>query len=167
MNTYKIYTDGSFNSSNGSGGYSFVIIDPQDSFVTGGSGFIKAPPSSTSSEIIAAHKGIESACSLGLSPILIISDSILVARLGALFVKDNFTPKKTYEKEYIDIYKLVKNKRIDIKWGWVKGHSTNVWNSIADKNARSKMRDQKKQGAEIIIPSPYWKHIAKQESIFI
>ena len=134
---YKIYTDGACSGNPGPGGWGAVIFD-QDSKQKNISGSEKNTTNNRM-ELLAAIMSLKK----------IKTNSEVVIFTDSTYVKNGITEwMKNWKKNgwKNSSKKLVKNKDLWIKldklceahsvsWKWVKGHSTNEFNNLADELA--------------------------------
>ena len=140
---YKIYTDGACSGNPGPGGWGAVIFDQEDN-QTNISGSEK-DTTNNRMELFAAIMALKKV--KANSEITIYTDSIYVKNGITVWIikwKDNGW--KNSNK------KLVKNKDLwvkldnlcqknEIDWKWVKGHSTNKYNNLADELATQAIKN--------------------------
>ena len=133
----KIYTDGSCIGNPGAGGWAAVILDGKNEKIISGN---KNNTTNNQMELLAAIKGLSNFNKK--KSFKIFTDSN--------YVKDGITKWiKNWEKNNwkTSNKKPVKNqelwKKLDklvkfhnVKWEWIKGHSTNIYNNLADELAR-------------------------------
>jgi len=133
----KIYTDGSCIGNPGPGGWAAVILDGKNEKIISGN---KNNTTNNQMELLAAIKGLSNFNKK--KSFKIFTDSN--------YVKDGITKWiKNWEKNNwkTSNKKPVKNqelwKKLDklvkfhnVKWEWIKGHSTNIYNNLADELAR-------------------------------
>ena len=133
----KIYTDGSCIGNPGTGGWAAVIINGKNEKVISGS---KNNTTNNQMELLAAIKALSNFNKK--KSLKIFTDSN--------YVKDGITKWiKNWEKNNwkTSAKKPVKNQELwkklnklvkfhDVKWEWIKGHSTNIYNNLADELAK-------------------------------
>lgn len=133
----KIYTDGSCIGNPGSGGWAAIILDGKNEKIISGN---KNNTTNNQMELMAAIKSLSNFNKK--KSLKIFTDSN--------YVKDGITKWiKNWEKNNwkTSNKKPVKNqelwKKLDklvkfhnVKWEWIKGHSTNIYNNLADELAR-------------------------------
>ena len=133
----KIYTDGSCIGNPGPGGWAAIILDGKNEKIISGN---KNNTTNNQMELLAAIKGLSNFNKK--KSFKIFTDSN--------YVKDGITKWiKNWEKNNwkTSNKKPVKNqelwKKLDklvkfhnVRWEWIKGHSTNIYNNLADELAR-------------------------------
>ena len=133
----KIYTDGSCIGNPGKGGWAAIIIDNKKIIKISGK---TLNTTNNQMELLAPIKALSSLSKKG--SIVVITDS--------LYVKEGITNWiKIWQKNdwKNSRKKSVKNKNLwqklnnlvkihNVKWKWVKGHSTDSYNNLADEMAR-------------------------------
>ena len=140
----KIYTDGACIGNPGPGGWAAVILtDNNKKEIFGG----EKLTTNNRMELMATIKALEY-CSqidekqLSLKQIKIFTDSKYVKDGITVWInkweKNNWkTADKTNVKN-IDLWKKLKDlaKSLSIEWNWIKGHSDDLMNDLADKLAK-------------------------------
>ena len=133
----KIYTDGSCIGNPGSGGWAAIILDGKNKKIISGN---KNSTTNNQMELFAAIKALSNFNKK--KSFKIFTDSN--------YVKDGITKWiKNWEKNNwkTSAKKPVKNQELwkkldklvkfhDVKWEWIKGHSTNIYNNLADELAK-------------------------------
>ena len=133
----KIYTDGSCIGNPGAGGWAAIILDGKNEKIISGN---KNNTTNNQMELLAAIKGLSNFNKK--KSLKIFTDSN--------YVKDGITKWiKNWEKNNwkTSAKKPVKNQELwkkldklvkfhDVKWEWIKGHSTNIYNNLADELAK-------------------------------
>ena len=133
----KIYTDGSCIGNPGSGGWAAIILDGKNEKIISGN---KNNTTNNQMELLAAIRALNNFNKK--KSFKIFTDSN--------YVKDGITKWiKNWEKNNwkTSAKKPVKNqelwKKLDklakfhnVKWEWIKGHSTNIYNNLADELAK-------------------------------
>ena len=131
---YKIYTDGACSGNPGPGGWGVVIFDQEDNRKD-----ISGSEKNTTNnrmELLAAIMALKKIKTN--SEIIIYTDSIYVKNGITEWIikwKDNgwknANKKPVKNKDlWMKLDKLCKDNKI--KWEWVKGHSNNKYNNLAD-----------------------------------
>ena len=134
----KIYTDGSCIGNPGTGGWAAVILNKKKEKLISGK---KTNTTNNQMELLASIKALE--YFKNKESFIIFTDSI--------YVKDGITKwiKKWKKNNWKTANKTsVKNQELweklnllvnfhNVKWQWIKGHSTNTYNNLADKLARN------------------------------
>ena len=137
----KIYTDGSCIGNPGSGGWAAIILDGKNEKIISGN---KNNTTNNQMELLATINALSNFSKK--KSLKIFTDSN--------YVKDGITKWiKNWEKNNwkTSAKKPVKNqelwKKLDklvkfhnVKWEWIKGHSTNTYNNLADKLARNEAK---------------------------
>ena len=133
----KIYTDGSCIGNPGAGGWAAIILDGKNKKIISGN---KNSTTNNQMELFAAIKALSNFNKK--KSFKIFTDSN--------YVKDGITKWiKNWEKNNwkTSTKKPVKNQELwkkldklvkfhDVKWEWIKGHSTNIYNNLADELAK-------------------------------
>ena len=133
----KIYTDGSCIGNPGPGGWAVIILDNRNEKIISGK---KNNTTNNQMELLAPIKALSNFNKK--KSFIIFTDSIYVKEgitkwIGNL-KKNNW---KTSKKKPVKNQKLWKKldelvKFHDVKWEWIKGHSTNIYNNLVDELAR-------------------------------
>ena len=134
---YKIYTDGACSGNPGPGGWGAVIID-QDDKQKNISGSEKNTTNNRM-ELLAAIMSLKKIKTN--SEVVIFTDSIYVKYGITEWMKNwkkngwkNSSKKPVKNKDlWVKLDKLCEANRVS--WKWVKGHSTNEFNNLADELA--------------------------------
>jgi ribonuclease HI len=139
--TVKIYTDGSCSGNPGPGGWAAIIIDKNKTNELYGG---KESTTNNRMELTAAIKAIEycEKKKLTLNILEIYTDSIYLKNGITNWInnweKNNWKTSDKKNVKNVDLWKklqtLVKFKKI--KWNWVKAHSNNLMNNLADSLAK-------------------------------
>ena len=133
----KIYTDGSCIGNPGAGGWAAIILDGKNEKIISGN---KNYTTNNQMELFAAIKALSNFNKK--KSFKIFTDSN--------YVKDGITKWiKNWKKNNwkTSAKKAVKNQELwkkldklvkfhDVKWEWIKGHSTNIYNNLADELAK-------------------------------
>ena len=133
----KIYTDGSCIGNPGAGGWAAIILDGKNEKIISGN---KNNTTNNQMELLAAIKALSNFNKK--TSFKIFTDSN--------YVKDGITKWiKNWKKNNwkTSAKKPVKNQELwkkldklvklhDVKWEWIKGHSTNIYNNLADELAK-------------------------------
>ena len=127
------YIDGSYTKDKDYSGYAVVFV--KDNYILesiSGCSYKNIKLQNVSGELTAAMKAVEWAVNRRYSHIMIFHDFMGVSKIltGEWGVKTSFTK---FYKEFME----KKSKKINISFGFVKGHSGNIYNDIADKLARA------------------------------
>ena len=133
----KIYTDGSCINNPGSGGWAAIILDGKNKKIISGN---KNNATNNQMELLAAIKALSNFNKK--KSFKIFTDSNYVKDGITKWIKNweknswKTSKKKTVKNQELwkKLDKLVKFH--DVKWEWVKGHSTNIYNNLADELAR-------------------------------
>jgi len=140
----KIYTDGACVGNPGPGGWAaIVLLESQKKELFGG----EKLTTNNRMELTAAIKGLEYCNSqegtqLSLNEIKIYTDSVYLKEGITIWInkweKNNWKTSDKKNVKNVDLWKklkeLVKTKQIE--WCWVKGHSGDSMNELADKLAK-------------------------------
>ena len=129
------YVDGSFNAKKNRYGWGLVFITDYDATPdqTFGGGDIPelAQMRNIAGELIGAAKAIEKAIELGFKKIYIYHDYTGIAK----WAEGDWRANKPYTQRYADFAKKAMNQ-IEISFQWVKGHSNDLYNDMADELAK-------------------------------
>jgi len=140
----KIYTDGACVGNPGPGGWAAVIIyENNKSELFGG----EKLTTNNRMELIAAIKGLEycfkqETGQLSLKQIKIYTDSNYVKEGITVWIdkweKNNWKTADKKNVKNIDLWKKLKEltKSTQVEWFWVKGHSEDPMNDLADRLAK-------------------------------
>ena len=133
----KIYTDGSCIGNPGPGGWAVIILDNKNKKIISGK---KNNTTNNQMELLAPIKALSNFNKK--KSFIIFTDSIYVKE-GITKWIENWKKNswKTYGKKPVKNQKLWKKldelvKFHDVKWEWIKGHSTNIYNNLVDELAR-------------------------------
>ena len=140
----KIYTDGACVGNPGPGGWAAVIIEEnKNNEIFGG----EKLTTNNRMELMAAIKGLEYCLNQdkkqkSLKHIKIFTDSVYVKEGITVWIKNweknNWKTSDKKNVKNVDLWKklkeLVKSKQIE--WCWIKGHSNDPMNDLADKLAK-------------------------------
>ena len=133
----KIYTDGSCIGNPGPGGWAVIILDNKNKKIISGK---KNNTTNNQMELLAPIKALSNFNKK--KSFIIFTDSIYVKE-GITKWIENWKKNswKTYGKKPVKNQKLWKKldelvKFHDVKWEWIKGHSTNIYNNLVDGLAR-------------------------------
>ena len=140
----KIYTDGACVGNPGPGGWAAVILEKNTKKELFGG---EKLTTNNRMELTAAIKALEycdlyDVKKLSLKKILIFTDSIYLKEGITVWMsnweKNNWKTSDKKEVKNIDLWKKLKElvKSKNIKWYWVKGHSGDLMNDLADKLAK-------------------------------
>ena len=133
----KIYTDGSCIGNPGPGGWAVIILDNRNEKKISGK---KNNTTNNQMELLAPIKALSNFNKK--KSFIIFTDSIYVRDGITKWIrnwkKNNW---KTSGKKSVKNQKLWKKldelvKFHDVKWEWIKGHSTNIYNNLVDELAR-------------------------------
>ena len=140
----KIYTDGACVGNPGPGGWAAIILyDNKKKEIFGG----EKLTTNNRMELTAAIKGLDFCINkeekqMSLKEIKIYTDSIYVKEGITVWIKNwEKNDWKTSDKKNvknIDLWKKLKelSDSHSIEWSWVKGHSINTMNNLADELAK-------------------------------
>lgn len=130
MTKYSVYSDGSSSGrSNGRGGYGWVIVDNQSSSVVlAGYGGSKSTTNQRM-EMEAAIAGLEAASFLKVFDLELVCDSEYVLKTAA---------NKLNSQANLDLVERLRKivKYLNPRLRWVKGHSGDMYNGVADALAK-------------------------------
>ena len=140
----KIYTDGACVGNPGPGGWAAIILlENEKKELFGG----ERLTTNNRMELIAAIKGLEY-CSKqeekqpSLKLVRIFTDSTYVKEGITVWInnweKNNWKTADKKNVKNVDLWKKLKNlsKSKEIEWCWIKGHSDNPMNDLADRLAK-------------------------------
>jgi len=141
---FKIYTDGACTGNPGPGGWAAVIISDKNTIELFGG---EKLTTNNKMELTAAIKALEY-CNenkkndLLLKKIKIYTDSMYVKDGITVWInkweKNNWKTANKKDVKNIDLWKKLKKlvETNQIQWNWVKGHSNNAMNDLADMLAK-------------------------------
>jgi len=133
----KIYTDGSCIGNPGPGGWAVIILDNRNEKIISGK---KNNTTNNQMELLAPIKALSNFNKK--KSFIIFTDSIYVKEGITKWIKNwKKNNWKTSKKKPVKNQKLWKKldelvKFHDVKWEWIKGHSTNIYNNLVDELAR-------------------------------
>ena len=133
----KIYTDGSCIGNPGPGGWAVIILDNRNEKKISGK---KNNTTNNQMELLAPIKALSNFNKK--KSFIIFTDSIYVKEGITKWIKNwkknnwKTSAKKPVKNQELwkKLDKLVKFH--DVKWEWIKGHSTNIYNNLADEMAK-------------------------------
>lgn len=141
---FHIYTDGGYLEKHDLGGWGVVIFE-NDNEVYRASGWQKNT-SSLEMEMVAANKALEqldkfSSCHSSHCKTLYTDSRIIIEGLTkkySTWCKNNWRVKSGKSVVYKELWQALsrQTEQQKIQWQWVKGHSGNLGNTIADNLAR-------------------------------
>ena len=133
----KIYTDGSCIGNPGAGGWAAIILDGKNEKIISGS---KNNTTNNQMELFAAIKALSNFNKKKSFKIFTDSNYVKdgITKWIKNWKKNNWktSAKKPVKNQELwkKLDKLVKFH--DVKWEWIKGHSTNIYNNLADEMAK-------------------------------
>ena len=133
----KIYTDGSCIGNPGAGGWAAIILDGKNEKIISGS---KNNTTNNQMELFAAIKALSNFNKKKSFNIFTDSNYVKdgITKWIKNWKKNNWktSAKKPVKNQELwkKLDKLVKFH--DVKWEWIKGHSTNIYNNLADELAK-------------------------------
>ena len=133
----KIYTDGSCIGNPGAGGWAAIILDGKNEKIISGS---KNNTTNNQMELFAAIKALSNFNKKKSFKIFTDSNYVKdgITKWIKNWKKNNWktSTKKPVKNQELwkKLDKLVKFH--DVKWEWIKGHSTNIYNNLADELAK-------------------------------
>ena len=133
----KIYTDGSCIGNPGAGGWAAIILDDKNEKIISGN---KNNTTNNQMELLAAIKGLSNFNKKKSFKIFTDSNYVKdgITKWIKNWKKNNWktSAKKPVKNQELwkKLDKLVKFH--DVKWEWIKGHSTNIYNNLADELAK-------------------------------
>ena len=133
----KIYTDGSCIGNPGAGGWAAIILDGKNENIISGS---KNNTTNNQMELFAAIKALSNFNKKKSFKIFTDSNYVKdgITKWIKNWKKNNWktSAKKPVKNQELwkKLDKLVKFH--DVKWEWIKGHSTNIYNNLADELAK-------------------------------
>ena len=140
----KIYTDGACSGNPGPGGWAaIIIIEQKQNEIFGG----EKLTTNNRMELTAAIKGLEFCSDLegkqpSLKQIEIYTDSTYLKEGITVWInnweKNNWKTADKKNVKNVDLWKKLKElvKSNQIKWNWIKGHSKDPMNDLADELAK-------------------------------
>ena len=140
----KIYIDGACSGNPGPGGWGAIILSEDDRKELFGG---EKLTTNNRMELTAAIKALEYCAKhekkkLPLTNIIIFTDSVYVKEGITLWInkweKNNWKTSDKKNVKNVDLWKTLKelSKSKQINWEWVKGHSGNPMNELADSLAK-------------------------------
>ena len=133
----KIYTDGSCIGNPGAGGWAAIILDGKNERIISGN---KINTTNNQMELFAAIKALSNFNKKKSFKIFTDSNYVKdgITKWIKNWKKNNWktSAKKPVKNQELwkKLDKLVKFH--DVKWEWIKGHSTNIYNNLADEMAK-------------------------------
>ena len=133
----KIYTDGSCIGNPGAGGWAAIILDGKNEKIISGN---KNYTTNNQMELFAAIKALSNFNKKKSFKIFTDSNYVKdgITKWIKNWKKNNWktSAKKPVKNQELwkKLDKLVKFH--DVKWEWIKGHSTNIYNNLADELAK-------------------------------
>jgi len=133
----KIYTDGSCIGNPGAGGWAAIILDGKNEKIISGN---KKNTTNNQMELFAAIKALSNFNKKKSFKIFTDSNYVKdgITKWIKNWKKNNWktSAKKPVKNQELweKLDKLVKFH--DVKWEWIKGHSTNIYNNLADELAK-------------------------------
>ena len=134
----KIYTDGSCIGNPGPGGWAAVILNEKNKKLISGN---KNNVTNNQMELLATIKALK--CFKNKESFIIFTDSTYVKNGITKWIKNwqknNWkTANKSSVKNQVLWKKLDQLVKFhNVKWEWIKGHSTNTYNNLADELAKN------------------------------
>ena len=134
----KIYTDGSCIGNPGPGGWAAVILNEKNKKLISGN---KNNVTNNQMELLATIKALN--CFKNKESFIIFTDSTYVKNGITKWIKNwqknNWkTANKSSVKNQVLWKKLDQLVKFhNVKWEWIKGHSTNTYNNLADELAKN------------------------------
>ena len=140
----KIYTDGACTGNPGPGGWAAVILDEKDKKeIFGG----EKLTTNNRMELTAAIKALEyckdkEGKQLSLKKIKIYTDSVYLKEGITAWInvweKNNWKTSDKKNVKNVDLWKKLRElaNSSQVEWNWVKGHSNNPLNDLADELAK-------------------------------
>ena len=133
----KVYTDGSCIGNPGAGGWAAIILDGKNERIISGN---KINTTNNQMELFAAIKALSNFNKKKSFKIFTDSNYVKdgITKWIKNWKKNNWktSAKKPVKNQELwkKLDKLVKFH--DVKWEWIKGHSTNIYNNLADELAK-------------------------------
>ncbi len=140
----KIYTDGACVGNPGPGGWAAIILfNNEKKEIFGG----EKLTTNNRMELTAAIKGLDFCINkeekqMSLKEIKIYTDSIYVKEGITVWIKNweknDWKTKDKKNVKNVDLWKKLKelSDSLSVEWSWVKGHSTDAINNLADELAK-------------------------------
>jgi len=146
MERLKAYLDGSYDINKNIGGWAYVLLDEQDNILDKNSGALTQATNNIC-ELYALYSLVKDLPEK--SYVLVYSDSQYLVNMFTIW-KEKFleNPYKYKNYEFIkSILNIMEEKELTVNFYWVKGHSDNRYNNLAN-NLANKARIEKEKALE-------------------